>query len=136
MSEALPGAVGVPAGRGGREEAKGAAAGADAGAIPESGAAAKEQRAAPRKRVAWGYTPSERARAPERAVEVGVTRVARELGMSRFSLQEWRRKMRLHAEGKLKQSPVTGSVDSLFLLQVCQWGRWRDDPSPRLETED
>jgi len=59
--------------------------------------------------VARVYTPSERARALELADEVGVTKASRQLGISRFSIQEWRRKARLHAAGKARTSPVVGS---------------------------
>ncbi len=61
--------------------------------------------------VARSYTPSERRRALEYAIEKGVAKAARELGMSRFSIYSWRRKARLHAEGKIDDSPVTGSDD-------------------------
>lgn len=60
-------------------------------------------------RAARRYTPSERAQALERADEVGVTQASRELGMTRFSIQEWRRKARQHAEGQRGDSPVVGS---------------------------
>jgi putative transposase len=60
----------------------------------------------PRK-VARVYTPSERARALEVAASKGITAASKELGISRFSLYEWRRKVRLAAEGK-GSSPVSG----------------------------
>ena len=60
------------------------------------------------RRVARVYTPSQRAEALERADEVGPVQASRELGISRFSIGEWRRKARLHAEGKLADSPVVG----------------------------
>jgi transposase InsO family protein len=60
------------------------------------------------RRVARVYTPSERARALELADEIGVTKASRQLGISRFSIQEWRRKVRLHAAGKAQTSPVVG----------------------------
>jgi hypothetical protein len=62
-----------------------------------------------RRRVARVYTPSQRAQALELADEVGVTRASRQLGISRFSIHEWRRKARLHAAGKAEDSPVVGS---------------------------
>lgn len=58
--------------------------------------------------VARIYTPSERARALELAAAEGVTAASEKLGISRFSIYEWRRRARLHAEGKLQDSPVTG----------------------------
>jgi transposase-like protein len=62
-------------------------------------------------RVARVYTPSQRRQALELAIEKGVSKAARELGISRFAIYSWRRKARLHAEGKIDDSPVTGSDD-------------------------
>ncbi len=59
-------------------------------------------------RVARLYTPSERARAPELAARVGVTAASKELGVSRFSLYEWRRRVKLAADGK-GDCPTSGS---------------------------
>ena len=62
----------------------------------------------PRSRtVARTYTPSERARALEVAASKGITATSKELGISRFSLYEWRRKVKLAADGK-GSSPVSG----------------------------
>lgn len=58
------------------------------------------------RRVAKTYTPSQRAEALEWAEREGVTAAATRLGISRFSLHDWRRKARLHAEGKRSVSPV------------------------------
>jgi len=60
-----------------------------------------------RRRVAKVYTPSQRAAALERAVEVGVTAASKELGISRFSLYQWRRKVALAATGR-GESPTSG----------------------------
>lgn len=62
-----------------------------------------------KKSVAKSYTPSERARALELAAAEGVTVASETLGISRFSIYEWQRRARLHAEGKLADSPVIGS---------------------------
>jgi transposase InsO family protein len=59
------------------------------------------------KHIARAYTPSERARALERAGEVGVVQAARELGMSRFSIWEWKRKVKQAAAGK-GNTPTSG----------------------------
>lgn len=59
------------------------------------------------RRVARAYTPSEKARALELADKVGVTEASKELGISRFSIYEWRRKVRLAAAGK-GDSPTSG----------------------------
>ncbi|MCP4408035.1 MAG: DDE-type integrase/transposase/recombinase [Gammaproteobacteria bacterium] len=61
------------------------------------------------RRVARSYTPSEKARALELAAEIGVTAVSKQLGMSRFSLYEWQRKVRLAAAGK-GDSPTSGAA--------------------------
>ena len=58
-------------------------------------------------RTSRKYTPSEKARALEMLAEVGVTETSRKLGMSRHSLYEWKRKVRLAAEGK-GESPTSG----------------------------
>ncbi len=66
-----------------------------------------EAAAGERRRVAKVYTPTQRAEALERAAKVGVTAASKELGMTRFSLYEWRRKAALAAEGQGK-SPTSG----------------------------
>ena len=58
-------------------------------------------------KVARIYTPSEKARALELAADIGVTAVSKQLGISRFSIYEWRRKVKLAAEGK-GDSPTSG----------------------------
>ena len=59
------------------------------------------------RRVARNYTPSEKARALELAAQVGVTKASEQLGISRFSIYEWRRRVRLATEGK-GTCPTTG----------------------------
>lgn len=59
------------------------------------------------RRTARIYSPSERAVALELATKVGVSEASRQLGISRHSLYEWRRKVRLAAEGK-GESPTSG----------------------------
>jgi len=61
----------------------------------------------PKKVVARVYTPSEKARAIELAADIGPTDAAKQLGMSRFSIYEWRRKLALALEGK-GESPTSG----------------------------
>ncbi len=60
-----------------------------------------------RRRVAKAYTPSQRAAALERAAKIGVTAASKELGISRFSLYQWRRKVALAAGGQ-GDSPTSG----------------------------
>lgn len=71
---------------------------------PEPASKAKEQG-----KVAKVYTPSARARILEAADSEGVTAASEKFGVSRFSIYEWRRRAALHAEGKIADSPVTGT---------------------------
>lgn len=61
----------------------------------------------PPPKVARVYTPSEKARALELSDKVGVTAASKQLGISRYSLYEWRRRVRLAAKGK-GESPTSG----------------------------
>lgn len=60
-----------------------------------------------KRRVAKVYTPSQRAAALERAAEIGITAASKELGISRFSLYEWRRRVERAAAGQ-GESPTSG----------------------------
>ncbi len=60
-----------------------------------------------RGKVARVYTPSEKARALELAAKVGITAASRELGISRYSLYDWRRKVQRAAAGQ-GDCPTTG----------------------------
>ena len=62
-----------------------------------------------KRNIARVYTPSQRAEALELAAKVGVTEAARILGMARFSIYDWQRKVKLAAQGKSATSPVTGA---------------------------
>ncbi len=62
-----------------------------------------------KRNVARAYTPSQRAEALELAAKLGVAEAARKLGMARFSIYDWQRKVKLAAQGKSATSPVTGS---------------------------
>ena len=66
-----------------------------------------------KKRVARIYTPSERAQAIELSDEVGVTAAARKLGMTRFSIYDWKRRLDLFNSGKLESSPLEGSDEDV-----------------------
>ena len=68
-----------------------------------SGAAAR----APTKRVAKKYTPSQKAEAVERAAAHGVSAAANALGISRFSIYDWQRKVEKAAAGQ-GESPTSG----------------------------
>ncbi len=58
-------------------------------------------------RPARRYTPSQKAHALEVASRIGVTAASKELGITRYSIYEWRRKVRLAANGK-GDSPTSG----------------------------
>lgn len=60
------------------------------------------------KRVMHVYTPSEKAQALELASKEGATAASKQLGISRFSIYDWQRKVRRAAEGK-GDSPTSGS---------------------------
>ncbi len=62
---------------------------------------------APPRRVARRYTPSEKAEYLEYAAEHSVTAAEKHFGVSRFSIYEWRRKVKLAAEGK-GEAPTSG----------------------------
>ena len=78
-------------------------------AVPEavSATVSADEPAARSRRVARLYTPSEKARALELAADIGVTAATKELGMSRFSIYEWQRRVKLAARGK-GDSPTSG----------------------------
>lgn len=85
-----------------------ASATAAAPASPTGPAAASAATGA-KSRVARTYTPSQRAQAIERVAAVGVKRAARELGISTFSLRDWRRKAQQCAAGERANNPLYGS---------------------------
>jgi len=58
-------------------------------------------------KVARVYTPSEKARALEFADKLGVTAASKQLGISRYSLYDWRRKVQRAAQGQ-GDSPTSG----------------------------
>lgn len=66
----------------------------------------------PKRRVAKVYTPSQRAQALEVAAKEGVAAASRKLGVSRWTLQDWRRKVHLAATGQALESPVTGPAQA------------------------
>lgn len=62
-----------------------------------------------KKQIAKKYTPSLRASVLEYVAAHGVTAAARKFGITRFAIYDWQRKVELHAQGKVDESPVTGS---------------------------
>ena len=100
---------------GGQKDARSANAGAPE-VVAESASAEESDaaRATPapsgpptKAKVARRYTPSEKARALEYAAAHGVRAASRELGISRFSLYQWRRQLQRALEGK-GPSPTSG----------------------------
>jgi transposase InsO family protein len=82
-----------------------------------------------RKRVAKVYTPSQRAEILEYAAQVGPTEASRKFGATRFSIYSWQRQAELHAQGKAKSSPVTGSdEDAAAVRDQRILKEWKSHP--------
>ena len=81
------------------------------------------------KRVARSYTPSEKAVALEEAAKHGVKAASEKLGMSRFSLYAWDRKVVKAAAGK-GPSPTSGPEPKAIEEQRDReiLGEWRQHP--------
>ncbi len=60
------------------------------------------------KKVAKFYSPSLKAQVLEYVAEFGISEAARKFGVTRFAIYDWQRKVKLHADGKAKNSPVVG----------------------------
>lgn len=67
---------------------------------------------AKKKVVAKVYTPSQRAQALELAARDGVSAASEKLGISRFSIHNWQRRVELFGQGAVPQSPVVGSDEN------------------------
>lgn len=79
--------------------------------------------------VAKVYTPSERARALEYAATEGVTAASEKFGISRFSIYDWKRRATLHAQGKIADSPVTGSDEDPTAIRDRRiLAEWKSHP--------
>jgi transposase InsO family protein len=79
--------------------------------------------------VAKIYTPSERARALEMAARMGIAGTSRKLKISRFSLYDWSRKVKLAATGKSPESPVSGSDDDIRQVRYRRiLDEWKKHP--------
>ncbi len=113
------------------EASGGSVAHADAARAPSPADTAKEPASAVTKgpRVARSYTPSEKARALEYAAEHGVTKAAKHLGISRFSLYEWKRKLSKAAAGE-GPSPTSGPAPAEIEAQRDReiLAEWRKHP--------
>jgi putative transposase len=82
-----------------------------------------------RKPVARSYTPSEKAEAIEEASTNGVTAASDTLGMSRFSIYDWRRKLDKANAGE-GPSPTSGPAPQEIEEQRDReiLGKWRKHP--------
>ena len=78
-------------------------------AVPAPSAVSDPGRSQKKAVVAKVYTPSQRARALELAATDGVTAAATKLGISRFAIYDWQRRVELYGQGALPKSPVEGS---------------------------
>lgn len=76
-------------------------------AVQSAAPAARERPRGNGKRVARRYTPSERAAALELASKVGVAQASEKLGISRYSLWDWKRRVNKAAQGQ-GDSPTAG----------------------------
>jgi len=81
------------------------------------------------KRVARSYTPSQKAEALEHAAAHGVSAASDELGISRFSIYDWQRKLKKAAAGE-GPSPTSGPSPQTIEEQRDQeiLGEWRKHP--------
>lgn len=88
-----------------------------------------EARRTLKQRVARIYTPSQRAQALERMSEVGSVQAGRELGISRFSLNEWRRNHKRAQEQGTSDDPLAGAdEDKAAGREQRVLDEWRKQP--------
>ncbi len=82
-----------------------------------------------KKRVARRYTPSQRAEILEYAAKAGPTEAERKFGTTRFSIYSWQRQAELHAQGKARSSPLTGSDEDASAVRDQRiLKEWRAHP--------
>jgi transposase InsO family protein len=81
------------------------------------------------KRVARSYTPSAKAAALEEAASHGVSAASEKLGISRFSIYDWKRKVEKAAAGE-GPSPTSGPAPQAIEEQRDReiLGEWRKHP--------
>jgi len=81
------------------------------------------------KRVARSYTPSQKAEALEHAAKHGVSAASDKLGISRFSIYDWQRKLAKAAAGE-GPSPTSGPEPKAIEEQRDReiLGEWRQHP--------
>jgi transposase InsO family protein len=89
------------------------------------------------KRVVRVYTPSEKARALELASKEGITAASEQLGVSRFSIYDWQRKVRRAARGK-GDAPTSGSepadVEAKRDIEILNMNQLRRDKGIKVST--
>jgi transposase InsO family protein len=83
----------------------------------------------PAKVVARLYTPSQRAQVLEHAAKHGVTKASAQFKVSRFSIYEWRRQVRLAGQGEGEKNPVGGEDTDLAAFRDRRiLEEWRSQP--------
>ena len=102
---------------------------ADAQAVVRAACAPKPEPSPRQGRVAKSYTPSQKAEVLEHAAMEGVTAAHKKYDVSRFTIYEWQRKLRLATEGK-GDSPTSGPDPEQIEGQRDQeiLGEWHRHP--------
>jgi putative transposase len=89
----------------------------------------ESKRELPKKRVARVYTPSQRAQALEMMSEIGPVETGRKLGISRFSLHEWKRLHQVSQKDASIDSPIAGpDVDQASERDSKILKEWKQHP--------
>ena len=96
---------------------------------PATVATPPEAPRSPRKQVARSYTPSQKAQALEHAAAHGVSATSEQLGMSRFAIYDWQRKLEKAAAGECP-SPTSGPAPQEIEAQRDReiLGEWHKHP--------
>jgi len=82
-----------------------------------------------KKRVARFYTPSQRAQALEMMRDKGPVETSRKLGISRFSLHEWKRVQRASEQDASIESPIAGpDVNKVAERDGKILAEWKEHP--------
>ena len=105
------------------------AARAEAVAVVAASCTPKPEPIPRQRRVAKSYTPSEKAQVLEHAANEGVTAAHKKFDVSRFTIYDWQRKVRLATEGK-GESPTSGPEPAEIEAQRDQeiLGEWHRHP--------
>ena len=78
-----------------------------------------------KKKVAKFYSPSLKAQVLEYVAQHGISEASRKFSVTRFAIYDWQRKVKLHADGKAKVSPVVGADENPAAIRdqriVAEW---------------